>query len=222
MGRGADSAGRRLPRWGTDHTSPGGVPGRRRSSLPSARAQSLRIGRASSPQAAAASSPADTTADDSADAARGLPPPRNRSSRPGPDPAADSGRAAGSGRQPTRGGQRTVHPRSAVGDPRRRRASPFPILFREAAAYHGLRHPWSVTDSACWPAPGRRRLGEPVRMLLRSQSRESATASGGRSRKAPDGPGPRRRLPGPAGAPRGRSPSCAPASNRGESVRLTV
>ena len=43
--------------------------------------------------------------------------------------------------------------------------------------------------------PGRRRLGEPVRMVPRNQSRELVTALGGRSRKAPDGRGPHRRLP---------------------------
>ena len=42
---------------------------------------------------------ADTAGDDSADAARGLPPPRNRRSRPGPDPAAGGHRPAGSGRR---------------------------------------------------------------------------------------------------------------------------
>ena len=139
---------------------------------------------------------------------------------PGPDPAAGGDRPAGSGRQPPRSGRRSVHPRSAVGDPRRRRAAPSPLPFREAAAHHGLRRPWSVTDSTCRPAPGRRRPGEPVRMLPRNQSREPATALGGRSLKAPDGRGPRRRLPrGRPVPPRGRSPSCVPASDRGRRFR---
>ena len=45
------------------------------------------------------------------------------------------------------------------------------------------------------PCRRHRSSGEPVRMLPRNQSPELATALGGCSRKAPDGRGPRRRLP---------------------------
>ena len=176
MGRCANSAGFRLPRWATDPTSPGRAahpcPPRERSH--SGRTV-LRTRRDRRPPPRA-----DTAADDSVDAARRLPPPRDRRSRTGPRRRRSSG-----GFGPATHTERPTYRSPSLG-------------CRGPAAQHGLRRPWSVTDSTCRPAPGRRRPGEPVRMLPRNQSPELAIALGGRSRKAHDGRGPRRRLP-PAG-----------------------
>ena len=177
MGRGATSAGRRLPRWATDPTAPGRAahpcPPRERSH--SGRIV-LRTRRDRRPPPLA-----DTAADDSVDAARRLPPPRDRRSRTGPRRR----RRSSGGFGPATPTERPTYRSPSLG-------------CRGPAAQHGLRRPWSVTDSTCRPAPGRRRPGEPVRMLPRNQSPELAIALGGRSRKAHDGRGPRRRLP-PAG-----------------------
>ena len=67
---------------------------------------------------------------------------------------------------------------------------------------------FGVRDGFDLPAaPERRQPGEPVRMLLRNQSRELAIASGRHSRKTPDGREPDRRLPR-------RRLACAPRGPR--------
>ena len=155
-------------------------PRRRQSSLPSPKAQSLRTDRPAHPQGPAASSP------------RRHGRRRFRRRRPRTPSAPKPQIPTRTGPRRRRRSSGGFGPAPSTERPANRSASPG---CRGPAAQHGLRRPWSATDSTCRPAPGRRRLGEPVRMLPRNQSPELATALGGRSRKAPDERGPRRRLP---------------------------